>query len=78
MQRVLEIDAVGVGLFKFDKEIKVALGGILKLRRNKNNEAGRYKLAFKLIILLTLVSFIVVHLIFINLIIRPQLHTTDI
>jgi hypothetical protein len=68
MQRVLEIDAVGVGLFKIDKDIKVALGGILQLRRNKNNEAGRYKLAFELIILLTLSSFIIAHLIFIHLI----------
>jgi hypothetical protein len=54
MREVVEIDAEGKGLFKFDPAIKVIRGSILQLLANRKNEAGWFNLALKILVLLTL------------------------
>jgi hypothetical protein len=54
MWKVVEIDAEGKGLFKFDDDIKARLGEILQMLANRNNEAGRFNLAFRILVLSTL------------------------
>lgn len=54
MQQVLEIEAKGNGLFKFDANIKAHQGERLELRRNPENEAGLYEISLQIFILLSL------------------------